>query len=120
MKLRLHGNTLRLRLSQPEVARLARDGHIEDRVEFAPGQALLYSLESADTGAVTAAFAGDRIRVMLPRATVAQWIQSDEIGIEGSSGTLQIHVEKDFQCLHRDSPADADSFPNPLAKLHEQ
>jgi hypothetical protein len=116
MKLRFHSETLRLRLSQSEVARLAEFGHIEDRVQFAPGQALWYSLESGDTETVAATFTGDRVHVMLPRAAAAHWIASDDTGIEGSNGTLVIHVEKDFQCLHRDSPEDADSFPNPLAK----
>ena len=116
MKLRFHGDTLRLRLSQSDVTRLGESGCIEDRVQFAPGQALWYSLESADTETIAATFTGDRVRVMLPRAATAHWIASDETGIEGLSSTLTIHVEKDFQCLHRNSPEDADSFPNPLAK----
>jgi len=116
MKLRFHSESLRLRLSQSEVAKLAEFGHIEDCVQFAPGQALWYSLESADTETVAATFLGDRVRVLLPRATAAHWVASDETGIEGSSGPLTIHIEKDFQCLHRDSPEDTDSFPNPLAR----
>jgi hypothetical protein len=37
MKLRFHANTLRLRLSQSEVARLAETGCVEATVTFAPG-----------------------------------------------------------------------------------
>jgi hypothetical protein len=115
MKLRFHGNSLRLRLSQSEVAQLADSGCVEDRVEFTPARPLRYRLESGDSASVTADFTGDCIRVTLPRSVASHWIQSDETGIEGSSATLKVFVEKDFQCLHRDSPEDADSFPNPLA-----
>ena len=114
MKLRLHGDALRLRLSQSDVARLAEDGRVEERVRFAPGNSLRYSLESADTDRLTADFTGDSIRVMIPRAAVEHWIQSNDTGIQGSGETLKILIEKDFQCVHPGSE-DADSFPNPLA-----
>jgi hypothetical protein len=42
MKLRFHENSLRLRLSQSEVARLAETGRVENTVSFAPGQVLVY------------------------------------------------------------------------------
>ncbi|HLX44454.1 MAG TPA: hypothetical protein VKR43_13510 [Bryobacteraceae bacterium] len=116
MKLRFHGNSLRLRLSQSEVSQLADFGCVEDRVEFAPAKTLKYRLESGAGSSVTADFTGDCIRVTLPRAAASHWIESDDTGIEGSVSSLKIFVEKDFQCLHRDSPEDADSFPNPLAK----
>jgi len=117
MKLRFHGNSLRLRLSQSEVAQLAGSGWVEDRIEFTPARSLRYRLESGDSESVAADFTADCIRVMLPRAAARHWVQSDETGILGSSATLKIFVEKDFQCLHRDSPEDADSFPNPLGKV---
>ena len=116
MKLRFHGNSLRLRLSQSEVSQLADSGCVEDRVEFAAEKALTYRLESGNAASVTADFTGDCICVTLPRAVASHWIQSSDTGVEGSVSGLKIFVEKDFQCLHRDSPEDADSFPNPLAK----
>ncbi len=116
MKLRLHGNQLRLRVSQSEVARLAETGTVEETVTFAPGQTLSYTLEASPATAVAAVFEGGRIRVTLPLPDVTHWIESDQVGIQGSSGPLGVLVEKDFQCLHRASPEDADSFPNPLVK----
>jgi len=115
MKLRLHGDALRLRLSQSDVARLAGDGRVEERVRFAPGRALHYSLEFTDIDRVTADFTGDSIRVLLPRAAAEHWIQSGDTGIEGSGETLKILIEKDFQCIHPETE-DADSFPNPRAQ----
>jgi hypothetical protein len=114
MKLRLHDNSLRLRLSQSEVARLKRDGRIEDTIAFGPQQALIYSLESSPVAQVGASFEDGRVRVFAPHAVVHAWADGDAVGIEGSSSTLRVLIEKDFQCVHPTSE-DADNFPNPLA-----
>jgi hypothetical protein len=115
MKLRLHAGSLRLRLSQSEVARLDDAGRVEDSVEFAPGSELRYALESGASPTVMATFDNRTIRVILPKPVAKQWIESDETGIEASTGTLKLLIEKDFQCLHREPEPGEDSFPNPLA-----
>ena len=112
MKLRFHGDSLRLRLSQAEVTLLAETGRVQDTLTFAPGQTLSYSLETG--AAVAAAFDGRRISIVVPAAAAKHWMESDEAGIEGGSGPLKVLVEKDFQCLHS-REEDADAFPNPIA-----
>jgi hypothetical protein len=112
MKLRFHGDSLRLRLSQAEVARLADTGRVQDTLTFAPGQALSYSLETG--AALAATFDGRRISIVIPVAAARHWMESDEAGIEGASGPVKVLVEKDFQCLHS-VEEDADAFPNPMA-----
>jgi hypothetical protein len=114
MKLRFHSNSLRLRLSQPEVARLAESGRVEENVEFAPGHVLSYAIESRPVDGISAVFDGGRIEVIVPSELTRQWIESDEAGIESAYGTLKVLIEKDFQCLHRQSHEDAEAFPNPL------
>lgn len=116
MKLRLHAGSLRLRLSQSEVARLEQSGTVEEAVTFAPGSELRYSIEAAATPTVTATFEADgHIRVLVPTATAKRWIESDQTGMEGSTGTMHVLIEKDFECLHRSPAPGEDSFPNPLA-----
>jgi hypothetical protein len=120
MKLRFHGNTLRLRLSQSDVARLAERGRVEEQVMFAPGQTLDYVLETgvvgqSETDDLGASFEGGKIRVTLASAVAKRWVEGRETGIESSSGPLRVLVEKDFQCLHGDAERDGDAFPNPLA-----
>jgi hypothetical protein len=115
MKLRFHENSMRLRLSQSEVAQLAATGSVDERIEFESDQTLCYVLESADREDVVALFENNSIRVLLPAKVVKRWAGSDETGIEGQCGPLLVMVEKDFQCLHRDAEQDADAFPNPLA-----
>ena len=114
MKLRLQGHSLRLRLNQSEVARLAEAGRVEETIPFAAGQELIYSIESSAAREISASLDGNRIRVLVPATVANQWIGSDETGIEAATGTLNVLIEKDFQCLHRTSGEDADSFPNPL------
>ncbi len=113
MKLRFHGDSLRLRLSQAEMARLAETGRVEDTLTFAPGQILSYSLETG--AALAAAFDGGRISIVVPVAAAKHWMESEEAGIEGASGPLKMLIEKDFRCLHS-GEEDADAFPNPMAR----
>ena len=116
MKLRIQGSTLRLRVTQKEVAQLRDQGRIESFIEFAPGRTLVYLLEgSFQTTAVTANFDGQVIRVKVPLQVLAEWIESDEVSIEGQSlAGPQLLIEKDFQCLHKAGEQDPDAYPHPL------
>ena len=112
MKLRLHGDSVRLRLSRAEMAKLAETGRVEDTLAFAPGRTLSYSLETGS--ALAAEFDGRRISIVVPAAAAKHWMESDEAGIEGTSGSIKVLIEKDFRCLHS-GEEDADAFPNPMA-----
>ena len=63
----------------------------------------------------------ERITVYLPEAWVPDWVDSNQVGFEGTQpiegeDVLTITVEKDFKCLHRPpTQKDADTFPHPLA-----
>jgi hypothetical protein len=120
MKLRLYSDTLRLRLSQSEVVRLAETGRVEESITFAPGRVLSYAIESGTTPRISAAFDGDRVRVLLPASVAKAWIESQRTGVEGVSDTLRVLVEKDYVCLHRSSPEDVDAFPNPIAAENDR
>ena len=48
MKLRLNGNSLRLRLTRPEVTRLREAGTVEQSVDFGLGTVLIYRIQSRD------------------------------------------------------------------------
>jgi hypothetical protein len=114
MKLRLHAGSLRLRLSQSEVAQFHDTGKVEEAIEFAPGSQFHYTLETGSTE-IGVTLEQTRIVVKLPTRVAMQWTESDEVGIEASTGTLKLLIEKDFQCLHREPEPGEDSFPNPLA-----
>lgn len=120
MKLRIRGDSLRLRLSQAEIARLRETSEVSDRIRFAD-RSLDYVLVSADIEAVRARFDGDRIEVAVPRDLARSWTESERVGIEAeqvlaSGEPLRLLIEKDFKCLApRPGEDDADAFPNPDA-----
>lgn len=119
MKLRIRGNSLRLRLGQEDVERLRRTGRVEERIDFgpAPEQRLVYALEVFEAaGEIRAEYGHGRLVVHLPDQVARSWTESDRVGlaaeqpIEGG-GALRILVEKDFPCTGRErGPEDADAF----------
>jgi len=121
MKLRIRGNSLRLRLTQGEVARLDETGRVEEEIVFAPGVSLHYAVEARDgLDAARADYDDGRLRVAVPHAVVRRWITSDDEGIaveqpNGSAEPLRVAIEKDFACLHREGEAE-DAYPNPAAQ----
>lgn len=114
MKLRIRGNTVRLRLTQGEVNALASDGKVEESVPFA-GRALVYAIVADEKGsALAASFDGARVQVSVPRAQARSWADSDQVGLEAEHQGIAILVEKDFKCLTpRKNEDDGDAFPNP-------
>jgi len=119
MKLRLKGDSIRLRLGPGEVQRLLAAGSVVERTGFGLGLASLsYSLEvSPAARAVSAGFDAGRLRVTVPAAEARAWAASAErvaIAADQDAGDgrrLSILVEKDFECLHGQDGDDA--FPNP-------
>jgi hypothetical protein len=100
MKLRIRGNSIRIRVSKTELARIAETGRIEDTLRFSSDQRLRYGIEVRATGAVTATFAADAILVALPKARLHLWLRPDEVSVEGSQPigggkVLQVLLEKD-------------------------
>lgn len=125
MKLRLRDDTLRLRLTQGEVATLADRGRLEAHTRLA-GASLVYALESsdeADAPEARLALASHRAElvVRLPKEQIEEWARGDEVGIYGEQeippheARLQIAVEKDFRCLtpRNEDEDPADAFPHP-------
>lgn len=119
MKLRIQGDSLRLRLTRPEVNQLASNGRVESVMHLAPGQALRYVLRVAEVEDLQAVLDATTLAVILPASWVEGWPEDDRVGFEGpqdagNGRTLSLLIEKDFQCLHRETE-EPDAFPNPLA-----
>ena len=121
MKLRIRGNSLRLRVSRTELERIAEQGSAEDSIRFAPGTEWRYGIEVKPAGDVAAQFAANALRVVLPKPRVDRWLGDQEVAIEGLQPigygeTLRILVEKDYTCLApRTGEDDSDLFVNPEA-----
>ena len=116
MKLRLHENSLRLRLGRTDVARLIEKGSVEESVTFEAAGRLSYRIQTGAAPDLSATFRDASIVVTVPEALASRWAATDEVGMESSSGSLKILIEKDFACLHHPEPDAGASFPNPAAK----
>lgn len=121
MKIRIQGNSIRLRLSQADVRTFAETGVVEERLQFglSPGESLVYKLEQADIRQFAATFEDNRISIAVPAETGSNWAATAMVGMEseislGENKALRILVEKDFKCLtERAGEDESDNFPNP-------
>ena len=120
MKIRMKGNSIRLRLTQSEVRELGESTSIFETVDFG-SSSFSYGLSIAGE-TLAASLDNNKITVNIPESKALNWINSDdEIGIEGESdlengGKLHLLVEKDFVCLtDRPNEDESDNFPKPLA-----
>jgi len=123
MKLRIKGNSLRLRVSRSELAYLQAGGRIEETIRFAeaPEAKLTYALESAAQSLpVRVRYGFHDLTVILSEIQVRIWEGESEVGVYsnldiGLAGSLEVIVEKDFACLDRGDEENKDTFANPHA-----
>lgn len=120
MKLRIKGDSLRLRITPREVSRLLETGRIEETIHFGPetDARLSYALmtQSARENVMVRYLPGE-ITVLISTEQARIWAESDHVGIYGaveiSCGQLQLAIEKDFACLDKDDTENQDRYPNP-------
>lgn len=114
MKLRIKGNSVRLRVTQSEVESLKAGNSIVEHTNFV-GSTLNYELLTSDRCA--AQFENQKISVFLDDQVLQKWFKPEEVSIRFKTGKTQFLIEKDFACLiTREGEDDIDAFPNPLAK----
>jgi len=119
MKLRIRGNSLRIRLTRSEVDTFAKTGYLEDKTSF-PGDELAYALEAkpAITG-LEASFENNRIVLYVPAGIPVIWAANEVVGYENTVDTrhgnkLFLLLEKDFKCIDAPPYEDqSDNFENP-------
>ena len=121
MKLRIRGDSVRLRLTRGEVEQLAAGTSIVEETHF-PDALLTCRLEVSGNEEFTANFGDGILVVSVPKSKTLDWAGSDEVSLFTeqtlpNAGVLSLLVEKDFSCLapdpHRDAADDADTFPHP-------
>lgn len=118
MKIRILGNSIRLRLAQQEVQQLAADGIVEQQTHFGANQYFSYSLEKYGEAELSAQLSACHIRIMIPAVMADAWAASNTISLEnkwttGPAQMLRILIEKDFKCLTDRGEDESDLFPNP-------
>jgi hypothetical protein len=120
MKIRIKGNSIRIRLTRTEVDNFGKFGLLEEATEFGDAK-LIYAIESTSTiDELQASFANNRITVKVPENIKHEWISTDRIGFEnkfniGNDKQLFLLIEKDFVCLDNTFEDQSDNYPNPNA-----
>jgi len=124
MKLRIHGDSLRLRLNRSDIEQFLETGIRAESIHFGSAAKLTYSLESSSQlTEMEARYSQDCIRVLLPLSMAQEWASSDQISLsldraENSGPSLLI--EKDFKCLHDDeSNPDPNHIPSKFGRSLE-
>ncbi|MGI9203624.1 MAG: DUF7009 family protein [Woeseiaceae bacterium] len=120
MKLRIRDNSIRLRLTQTEVATAKGEGLVRGCVRFGGNNSFEYVFESSPaTVKPEAHISNNVLTVRIPRLDVVQWAESEQVSIVSEQNLddgdqLKILVEKDFVCLApREGEDESDMFPNP-------
>jgi hypothetical protein len=119
MKLRIRGDSLRLRVVRSELDELVRTGAVADEIGFPGGRSLAYRLHVQPGTNWSAALDERGISVGLPKGEAERWFRPDQVGCNAevalSEGrVLSLLIEKDFPCLvERPGEDDSDAFPRP-------
>jgi hypothetical protein len=123
MKIRIKGNSIRIRLTRSEVDLFGSTGYIEEHTEFGPARFTYALKRSPEHQALSAIFEQHKITVLMPIAWTDEWIATERVGYESNmplpnDQALYLLVEKDFVCLDNTTEDQSDNYPNPLADSH--
>lgn len=122
MKLRLKGNSIRIRLDRRDIERLIGEGRVDDAVRFGPKLAFSYAvaLGIAPRERPIASYSDGHLTIRIDPADAEAWHSGDRIGFDHQQpvdgGVVRVLLEKDFACIDRspgDEADDAYAFPNP-------
>jgi hypothetical protein len=125
MKLRILGNTLRLRLDRREIDRLGAGEKVQDTISFGPRSDLMYTIAVCrQEPPLIARFDGHSIDILIRVDQADILANTETVGLEADQfiageTSLRILVEKDFSCLTaRDGEDNSGAYDNP--KAHRQ
>ncbi|MEO0405346.1 MAG: hypothetical protein AAF193_10790 [Bacteroidota bacterium] len=113
MKIRIRGNSVRLRLKMDEVDQLINGHAVKEKTWFA-SNVFHYHLEPHTTDG--ADFKDNCLHIYCNQSTLNTFGEPDKVSIQFTAGETVILIEKDFKCLIERSPEeDENAYPNPLA-----
>jgi hypothetical protein len=116
MKLRINGNSIRLRLSKADVDSFVFTGTITAVCNILD-KSLKYTLAHRNDSMFSAELVGSHLFIYIPSSEIESWNIDERVGFDGKVGDLYILIEKDFQCLKpRENEDETDLFSNPNTK----
>ncbi|MCF0070480.1 hypothetical protein LZD49_08350 [Dyadobacter sp. CY261] len=117
MKIRIHANSVRFRLSKSEVGTLENEGYLEETTDFGPTQ-FGYAIQKSTDNELNARFENNKIILGFPANLLAGWTANNTVGFEanmplGDGNSLYLLIEKDFKCLDNAHEDQSDNYDNP-------
>jgi hypothetical protein len=120
MKIRIKGNSVRLRLSKPEIDLFGKEGYVEEKTEFATSTFTYAIRRLFDGKTLDASFTDQKLTVFVPGKVLDEWITTDIVGFShhlpvGENKTLFLLIEKDFKCIDGEGTEDqSEYYDNPV------
>ncbi len=118
MKIRIKGNSLRIRVSKSEVNQLAGEGYLEEQISFG-NNALVYALQTRkDSEQLSANFVDNKITMYVPAALTKDWAVNSIVGFDAmmplaNGSIVSLLLEKDFVCKDASTEDQSDNYDNP-------
>lgn len=118
MKLRIKGNSLRIRLNKSEVNEFVSMGYLEEHISFGNNK-LIYALQSSnELKEMVATFEFNKISVIVPAILLVNWPENATVGFKATmplteTDSLYLLLEKDFVCLDETIEDQSDNYENP-------
>ena len=119
MKIRIKGNSIRLRPTKTDIQNLKNIGKVEEKTVLGSNQIFQYSLEKNENlENLKATFENSKISVFLPKKEWETLVNTDEITVNGhqengEEGNLFLLIEKDLKCLDTTFEDQSDMYENP-------
>lgn len=114
MKIRIKGNSIRLRLTKTDIQTLKENGLVEEKTIVNAEEIFSYSLMIDEKiEKISANFKNNKITVFLSKEEAKILTETEEITVQGSQENgLFLLVEKDLQCLDTTSEDQSDMYEN--------
>ncbi len=118
MKIRIKGNSVRIRVSKSETEKFVTYGYLEERTLFG-NNTLTYAVKSVEDKCMSAEFISGNITMHIPKHLIEEWASSNLVSLDykmplSIDKTLHLLLEKDFKCIDAVITEDqSDYFENP-------
>ncbi len=121
MKIRIKGNSIRLRLTKSEVATFGESGVLAETTQMIGGEFVYTLRSSSNIENLSAEWKSpNQIQFLMPVHMAQEWTTTDNIGYQHAlqlpnGAELFLLIEKDFVCLDNTFEDQSDNYPNPNA-----
>lgn len=115
MKIRIKGDTIRLRLSQTEVSKIGAFIPVIETTHFGANSLVYELVTHHGEEPILTQYINNVITISIQEDLAKNWADSETVGIESVSSAIpSVLIEKDFQCLTvRQGEDETDLFHNP-------